>query len=578
MERKKIKQRQIVRLIISITIFILLFFISSRLYYRFDLTEDKRFTINPSTQESIKKLEDIVFFKVYLEGELPGDFVELRQSVLDILNEFRAVAPLNIEYDFVNPSEDPDLGKRRQIFRDLIGKGMQPYTIRTENKDGIVEKYVFPALTISYRERQLHINLFSNNSDNPNTPLEQLINEAKERLEYTILNAIKSVTTITPKSVAILGGWGSLERIETYDAALGLSEMYDVGYLELKEQIFSLVDTIRGPLFDAIIVAKPTKQISEKNKYLIDQYIMHGGKVLWLLDYIDVNMDSLANSRTTTAMPLGRTLNLDDMLFRYGVRINPNIIQDLQAAPIPVNTALAGAEPQFTPVPWIYFPVITPLAAHPITRQVSKIRLEFPSTIDTIPTKTKVDKHILLTTSEYSRAASTPALIDLGIINQRPNPNAFRAFPLTVAVLLEGEFESIFKNIIVDEISQNPIFRYKDKSEQTSMIVVSDGDIVKNYYSRVEKNKVPYPLGADKWFKDIYYAGNKEFILNSVNYLTNDHELMKLRGRKLKLRLLDRVKTVKERTSRQTTNVIFPPAIVIILGIIYNYIRHRRYA
>ncbi len=577
MERKKLKRWQIGQLVASVLIFVLIAFISSRLYFRIDLTEDKRFTINPSTEETIKKLEDVVFFKVYLEGDLPSDFVELKRAVLDLLNGFRAIAPMKIEFDFVNPSEDPDPGNRRLVYEDLMRKGMRPYTIRTETKDGVVQKYVFPSLTVSYRERQIHVNLFSNNSDNPNIPIEQSINEAKERLEYTVLNAIKNVTVITPKSVAFLEGWGGLERIETYDAAVSLSEMYEVGYLDLQEQVFSLVDTIQGPIFDAIIIAKPYQKISDKNKYIIDQYIMHGGKVLWLLDYIDVNMDSLSNSRTTTAMPLGRELNLDDMLFKYGVRVNPNIIQDLQAAPIPVNTALAGAEPQFNPVPWVYFPVIIPSGNTPITRLVGKIRLEFPSTIDTIGTGTKIDKTIILTTSEYSRAVSTPSLVDLNIINQRPNPNAFKAYPLPVAVLLEGEFESLFKNRIVDEIAKNPIFRYREISKPTSMIVVSDGDIIKNYYSRLDQNKVPYPLGADKWFKDIYYNGNREFVLNAVNYLIGDYDLMKLRGRKLKLRLLDRGKVVKEQANWKIINVVFPPAIVIILGLLFSYFRHRKY-
>ncbi|HOG19982.1 MAG TPA: Gldg family protein [Salinivirgaceae bacterium] len=304
MERKKLKRWQLGQLVASVLIFILIAFISSRLYFRIDLTEDKRFTINPSTEETIKKLEDVVFFKVYLEGDLPSDFIELKRAVLDLLNGFRAISPMKIEFDFVNPSEDPDPRNRRLVYEDLMRKGMRPYTIRTETKDGVVQKYVFPSLTVSYRERQIHINLFSNNYDNPNIPIEQSINEAKERLEYTVLNAIKNVTVLTPKSVAFVEDWGGLERIETYDAAVSLSEMYEVGYLKLEEQVFSLVDTIQGPIFDAIIIAKPYQKVSDKNKYIIDQYIMHGGKVLWLLDYIDVNMDSLSNSRTTTAMPL----------------------------------------------------------------------------------------------------------------------------------------------------------------------------------------------------------------------------------------------------------------------------------
>ncbi|MDD2563509.1 MAG: gliding motility-associated ABC transporter substrate-binding protein GldG [Salinivirgaceae bacterium] len=578
LERKQLKRWQLGQLAVAIVIFALLFFVSSRLFFRIDLTEENRFTIHPSTKSSVQNLEDIVFLKVYLDGDLPSDFKELRQSVLDILNEFRAFAPEKIQFDFVNPSEDPDQNVRREIYKDLIKKGLQPYTIRTEEKDGIVQKYVFPSITINFREKQIHVNLFSNSADDPNIPLAQLVNGAKERLEYTLLNAIRSITMKKPTSITFLDGWGGLEPIETYDIAVALAEMYSVSYVDIDEKVFALVDTLQGLRYDAVIIAKPYNKISDKNKYIIDQYVMNGGKILWLLDYVDVNMDSLSNSRTTTAMPRSRELNLDDMLFKWGVRINTTIIQDLQSASIPINTAMAGAEPQFNPVKWVYFPVVLPLADHAITKLVGKIKTEFPSSLDTIPTATKVDKKILLKTSEYSRAITTPTIIDLDIINKRPNPSTFKSFPIPIAVLLEGEFESIFRHRIVDEISKNPLFRFKETSKKTAMIVVSDGDIIKNYISKIERNIVPYPLGADKWFKNVYYNGNKEFILNAVNYLTNDNDLLVLRGRKLKLRLLDRTKVVKERLNWQIINVVFPPVLIILIGIIYGYFRHRKYS
>ncbi|HON18104.1 MAG TPA: gliding motility-associated ABC transporter substrate-binding protein GldG [Salinivirgaceae bacterium] len=578
MDKKRNKRYQITQFIAFVVILIAVAFISNRLFFRIDLTEDKRFSINTLTKEQINNLEDIVFFKVYIDGELPADFKELRQSVLDLLNELRAISPLKIHYEFVNPSENPDPSVRRDVYLDLIRKGLQPYTIRTETKDGVVEKYVFPGLSINYREKQIFVNLFSNSSENPNIPLEQLVNEAKEKLEYSVLNAVKNITTIEAKKIAIIQGWGGLKEIETHDAAYSLAEMYRVAYLELNERIFSLQDTLAKPKFDAIIIAKPYERISDRNKYLIDQYIMNGGKVLWLLDYVDVNMDSLSRSRTTTAMPIGRNLNLDDMLFKYGVRVNSNIIQDLQAAPIPVNTAPAGAEPRFSPVKWVYFPVVIPRGNHPITARVDRIKLEFPGTIDTVGTSTNIKKTILLTSSEYARPIPTPALIDLNIINERPNPAAFKNVELPIAVLLEGQFESVFKNRLVDEFTQNKIFRYKEISKPTAMLIVADGDIIKNYYSRIDKNLVPYPLGADKWFKDIYYNGNREFILNAVNYLVGDHELIVLRGRKLKIRLLDRTKIMKERSNWQIINVVFPPLIIILLGIFYNIYRHRKYS
>lgn len=577
MKKKQLKRWQIGQLAISIIIILLVIFISSRINFRIDLTEDKRFTVNPSTKQVISDLEDIIFFKIYLDGDLPSDFKELRQAVMDMLNEFTSISPLKIQYDFVNPSENPDVAARRDIYKDLIEKGLRPYTIRTETKDGVVQKYVFPSLTASYREKQIHINLLYNNANNPNVPLENLVNEAKERLEYSLLNAIKRVTTFKPKAIGFVNGYKSLELIETDDAAMSLSEMYSVQDIVLNEQLFGLVDTMQGIRYETIIFTKPKERITDKDKYIIDQYIMHGGKVLWLLDYIDVNMDSLSHSSTTTAMPLGRTLNLDDMLFKYGARINSNIIQDLSAGPIPVNTAIAGASPQYTPVPWVYFPVIIPKGDHPITRLVESIKLEFPSTIDTIATSTPVSKKILLTSSDYSRAVSTPSIIDLNILNNPPNPNTFKNKPLPVAVLLEGEFESIFRHRIVDEIMNNPIFRFKGKSNPTAMIVVSDGDIIKNYYSKIDQRRVPYPLGADKWFQDIYYAGNKDFILNAVNYLTGDSELITLRGRKLKLRMLDKNLIINDLFEWQIINTVLPIVIVIIIGLLFTVYRKRKY-
>lgn len=577
-ERRKLKKSQLAQLAATAAILAVALFVSSRLYFRADLTTDRRFSVSPATKEIVAGLEDVVFFKIYLEGDLPSDFKELRQATMDLLNEFRSISPINIQYDFVNPSEDPDPQMRREVYNDLVRKGLRPYTIRTEEKDGVTQKYVFPGMTINYRERQLHVNLLTSSADNPRIPPSALVNEGKSKLEYTVLNAIKKVTTFIPKSVVFLDDLSGLKMVETYDAALALSDMYQVGYLDLNEQIFTLVDTLKGPVYDVVVITKPQEKISDKNKFLLDQYIMHGGKVLWLLDYISVDMDSLAHSRTTTAMPLGRELNLDDMLFNYGVRVNPDVIKDLQAAPIPVNTAVAGAEPQYSKAPWFYFPVVIPTGNHPITRNVGKIKLEFPGTIDTVRTNTPVKKSILLTTSEYARATTTPFLVDLAIINERPDPNAFRNRPLPVALLLEGEFESIFRNRLVSAIVDNPLFRYRESSKPTAMIVVADGDIIKNYYARYDQELMPYPLGTDKWFKDdVHFEGNKEFILNAVNYLTGDPELMSLRGRKLQLRLLDRARIVKERKQWQIINVAMPLLLVAAAGITFTTLRRRKY-
>ncbi len=576
MKRGHLKRKHLIQLMLNVMVVLLIGFVSSRVFFRLDLTSDKRYSINESTKNSLQELEDVVYMKVYLEGDLPASFEELRRSALETLEEFRAYAGKNIQYEFINPAESEDQKTRNEIARQLVRKGLNPRTIRVEDKDGYKTKYLFPGAIIVYRNEETVLNFIDNRGSNARAQVELLINDAQEKLEYNFLNKIRSITRPFPKTIAFLHGHGELEREQSISLARELDEMYAIKLIEINEHLFALRDSMRIK-YDALIVAKPRNTFSEKDKFIIDQYVMHGGRVLWLVDYVDVHMDSLARKSNTQALPLQRELNLNDMLFNYGVRINTGIIQDLRSAPIPINTAAAGAEPQFTPTPWVYFPVLAPRPVHPITTNIGPIKTEFTNPLDTVGQNAAVKKEILLKTSRYSRVISSPAIVDLNIINEKPNPDFYGAGPQNVAVLLEGEFNSTFKNRLVKEFTQQDLFEYREKSKPTKMIVVSDGDIAKNPVVTRNGEKTTLPLGADKWFEDINFSGNSDFLQNAVNYLTDDHELVTLRGRKFQLRLLDRQRVRNQKGLWRTINIGLPILIMLLFGFTFNLLRRIRY-
>jgi ABC-2 type transport system permease protein len=576
MKKNQVKRNSLTQLLLSVMIVILVSFVSSRVFFRLDLTTDKRYSIDESTKTALKNLKDIIYVKVYLSGDLPPTFEELRRSVFETLEEFRAYAGANIQYEFINPSESEDEKVRNDIARQLVRKGLVPRTIRVKDKDGFKTKYLFPGAIINYREEEIPLNFLDTKASNARTRVEILVNDAQGRLEYNFLNKIRTITQIIPPEIAFIQGHGELERMENISLARELSDMYGVRVIDPAEYVFALRDSIRLK-YQAIIISKPRNRFSEKDKFIIDQYIMHGGRVLWLVDYTQVSMDSLSHNSNTQAIPLQRDLNLNDVLFNYGVRINTGIIQDLNSAPIPVNTATIGTEPQFTPVPWVYFPLIAPRPIHPITTNIGRIKLEFANPIDTVGENPLVEKKVLLTSSQYSRVVSSPAIIDLNIINENPNPDYYRAGPQNVAVLMEGNFQSAFKNRLVDDITQNETFDFKDQSKTTKMIVVSDGDISKNPVITRNGDEQSLPLGSDKWFEQIYFSGNLEFLLNAVNYLTDDYELVTLRGRKFQLRLLDKPKLLESKGFWRTINIGLPILIMLLVALLVGIVRKYRY-
>ncbi|MCG8411577.1 MAG: gliding motility-associated ABC transporter substrate-binding protein GldG [Bacteroidales bacterium] len=563
---KNLKKQNIIQLLIALIIILLINYISSNKYFRLDLTADKRYTLSQATCNVLDSLDDIIYIEIYLDGEMPIGFKRMQKSIAELMEEFRIVAENNVQFSFVNPSESTDISKRNAIYRDLYQRGLNPTNVKDRNDDGaMVEKILFPGAILIYNDKETSINLLVNN---PGLSAEVNLNNSIQALEYEFVDAIRKITTKKRKKIAFIEGQKELNEFETGDITRALNEYYDIDRVTIKEYL-----NILNP-YDAIIVAGPKEAYTEKSKFIIDQYIMNGGKVLWFLETANVSMDSLASNNGNT-IALFNDVNLSDQLFKYGVRINPNVIEDIQCAVIPVNTALAGNQAKFSPAPWLYFPLLSAQNRNPITKNLNMIKAEFPSTIDIVGKSRDIKKQVILTSSMGSRLKNLPLLISLNQIREKPNPKSFNSPNNPVAVLLEGKFESVFTNRPIQRIVQDQKFEFKSQSVSTKMIVVSDADIIKNKVKQKADGVFLSPLGYDRYTKQTF--GNKKFVMNAVHYLVDESGILNMRSREFKLRLLNKERIKKEKSKWQFINVVLPVILILLFGIFFSYRRKRKY-
>lgn len=575
--RKSFKRRTLMELIMVLAIIVLFNYISSFYFKRIDLTVEKRFTLAPSTVQMLKKLDDVVYVKVYLTGDLPVGFKRLENSIKEMLDECRVYGEENIQYEFINPSENPDKKSRESVYKELYKNGLTPTNLQEKDNEGRTsQKIIFPGGIISFKGNQIPVDfLKSNMSRSP----EQNLNGSIEEIEFSLMTAIRKLKREFGQKIAFIDGHGETPEEYVADISQSLKEYYSVERTTINGKLNSLSERVQDSLdfrvrnkYDLIIIAKPDSAFKEQDKYIIDQYLMYGGKILWLID--PVNVDSFGLRSSTLA--LINDLNIEnDMLFKYGVRVNPNLVQDVQCAVIPVNTAVAGAQPQFSPAPWIYFPLLHPVSTHPIGRNVNLVFGQFVSSVDSVGDNPKVTKTVLLTTSQNSRLMNAPIRIGLEIINEKIEPRLFEKSNVPVAILLEGKFESIFNNRLSPEMYNIREIAFKDESFPTKMVVIGDGDMIRNNVKKVGFNKEPFPLGYDRYTGETF--GNKEFLLNVINYMLDDSGFMNLRTREVKLRLLDRASLEESRTFWQIINTLFPVLIIIVMGLLISYFRKRKY-
>jgi len=559
------KRKNLLEFLLLFVIIIIANIIFSRVYHRFDLTSDNRYTLKPKTRAVLKELDDVVYFKVYLSGDMPVGLKRMQNRIREMLNEFRIYAGDNIQYRFINPSSGDDAQKRQALFKDLREKGLEPTNVKSRDKEGgYTQKVIFPGALVNHGERQTAVNLLKNN---PGLSAERNLNHSIQALEYKLIDAVYKLTLEDRKSIAFVTGQGELDKYQVGDITRALRDYYQVERMDLDQEVRSLQD------YQTLIVAKPRKTFSRQAKYALDQYLMRGGNILWLIDRVQISMDSLRVSSSTMAT-IG-TLNLSDQLFKYGIRVNPDLVKDVQCAVIPVNTAYQGDQPQFSPSPWTYFPLLSSPNNHAINKNLNMIRTEFVSSIDTLSATPGVRKQVLLSSSDHSKTIQAPTLVDLGEVSGKPDPRSFRQKDLITGVLLEGEFQSVFVNRFTSELEQKTGMSPREQSRMARMIVLSDGDMIRNNVRHQPNGTMISPLGYDQYTRQTY--GNKPFLLNSIHYLANKEGLIGIRAREVKMRLLDKDQVAAERVRWQVLNVGLPILLIILFGFVKNYLRKRKY-
>lgn len=563
----------LLRLGLAMVILVLLNVISYYYYYRIDLTSEKRYSISQPSKDVIKGLKDEVTIRIYLGNtDLNAGFKRLQDDIKNILKDFQAYGGSKVEYEIINPEEITDPQQLKTFQTDLMSRGLSPVNLRVKTKSGMSDRMIFPSALVVYGGREFPINLLENQIGyGP----QDVLNHSSILLEYKFINAINKLTQYRPPQVAIIEGHGELANIELASIQETLKSLqYEVKHFNLSQSYY-IPDR-----FDAIIIAKPRYSFNndgERDKYKIDQYVMRGGKVLWLVDGTNAEMDSLRVNREGQIVN-GLDIGLDDMLFKYGARINNDVVQDINLYnQIPLVVGKMGNAPQTEMFPWYYFPLLVSDNAHPISRNLDPVAAYFASSIDTVKNP-GISKTILLHTTENAKAQMAPTRVHFGMLQGKPNPAYFNQPELPVAVLLEGQFESAFTNRMSPQMMSAfdtvQSLKFIAKAEKPGkMIVVADGDIIRN---DINRDSTAYPLGFYKYTNRQF--ANSDFILNCIEYLVDDNGILQTRNKEVKLRLLNTVKAQEEKLKWQLLNIALPIGLVIIFGVAFGYYRRRKYA
>ncbi len=548
-------KKNIKHLAFTILILIVLNVLSSQFFKRFDLTSDKRYTLSETTLNTLKNVKDPIYIDVYLDGDFPVEFKRLQSETYQLLEEYKAYNS-NIIFKFTNPNGDASTAE--QFAAELTGYGFTPTNINQNNKGKKELIQIFPWAMANIGEKSVRVPLLVNNFGNKP---EENINKSVQLLEYAFTDAITKLISQQKKKIAILKGNGEISDKYLSDILLSTREYYALGEFNLDSLTNDLPKTLANlKRFDMALIVKPTQAFSDEEKYILDQYVMQGGKTMWLIDQVSIDLDSLQNqNRQSVAFP--RDLNLDDMFFKYGVRINPRLIQDLLSTPV---TAQSPTGEDF-PIDWLYSPIVRSEENHPINKNINLVKLEFANQMDTL--KNGIKKTVLLKSSPQSKAVGAPLIIGLNQFMDKVDESKFKDGNQIIGTLLEGKFTSAFNNRIKPfKISDN-----KDQGMDTKMIVIADGDIVNYNYI----NKKPVQNGYDQWTQQIY--GNKDFLINSINYLLDDGGLINIRSKNIELPLLDEQKVSEKYTISQSITVGVPLVILTIFGFCFTYFRKQRY-
>lgn len=542
----------------GLCILLLVNILSVDYFFRIDMTQERRYTIQPPTKDLLSGLEDVVYVEVFLEGDLNPSFKRLRNSIRETLDVFDGYSARGIRYKFTDPASAQSKKAQNEYIRELGAKGIQMLPV-VENRDGErIEKVVFPGAIISYQGVETPVMLFKHSQGRN---YQEVINQSIEGLEYELAAAIQRLSVSERKRIGFLNGHGELNEQETASVRSALTDRYDVLDISLNGRV--------NPLdCNVLLVAKPRSRFTEQEKYFLDQYILNGGRVLMCLDQMDASMDS-ASSETYFAYPLETALM--DQLFRYGVRVNRDFLQDRVSSRYPVVTGMVDNKPQIMQMEWPFFPLINQYGEHPVTRNLDAVMTRFASSIDTVRAD-GIKKTPLLMTSPYSRKIGAPVNVSVNELRKNVDPSSFDEGPITMGYLLEGSFTSLYRNRFLPGGIDSTGFRRSGVPSR--IIVLGDGDIVRNDIN--PRNGKPQQLGLDPFSG--YTFANQELILNMVAYLADENGLIMARSREIRLRPLDKTKIREERFTWQLINLGVPLLLVVGFGIGRSYLRKRKFA
>ncbi|MFT6855049.1 MAG: ABC-2 type transport system permease protein [Cyclobacteriaceae bacterium] len=542
---------------IGIAVILLLFQVFSSYRLRLDLTEENRYSISETTKELLKTVDSPINIEVYLAGEMPANFLRFQKSIEELLIEYNVYSGAPIDVKLRDPSAASSTQSRNQYYQALMSQGLEPTNINYSEDGETSQKIVFPGAIISYKGQELPVNLLNGNrAQGP----EEIINQSIERLEYEFNQSIVQLMGGSRKRIGFVTGHGEPDSLDIAAFTNLILEKYDLFKINLPKRTSPLLG------YDMVMIGKPTSKFNEVEKYYLDQYLMNGGRLMFLVDALRVNMDSAAGEGTVaTAYETG----LNDLLFKYGVRINSNYVVDLNCGDFPVVAGNIGNQPQIRMLPWPYFPIITNYGNHPAVKNTDAVMARFTSTIDTVRAK-GIKKTPLMMTSARSKVLGSPIQVSFNDLQSELVPEKFQAGPQAIAYLLEGRFNSLYAN----RFPPNRFDRSQTIAEgkESKIVVISDGDLIRNDLSI--EDGTPLALGVEPYTQNTY--GNEDLIMNLIDYLVDDFGLVETKSKEIKIRPLDKVKVKEQRTTLQLINVGLPIALIILFGMMKAFYRKKR--
>lgn len=566
MKQKSQFTKTVIQTILIIVLIVLINLLAGKFYTFMDLTEDRRFTLEKSTVNLLKDLDDVIFIEVLLEGNMTSSHMRLKNRTTEILKEFNSENK-NIVYKFINPSEGT-VEVQNTIKKNLEKDGIYPLTLQILESDQMVQKTIYPYAIVKYGERKIAVNLLEPISRGETA--DQASSRSESLLEYKLASAINKIYSTKLPVIAFTEGNGEMPEDQTAKLTMELGQSMDVQRINL-DSSFQV-----NPAIDVLIVADPTEPISSKQQFKIDQYLMQGGKVIWLIDQFHVNIDSI--NRNGIYIPKQVENGLEPLLFKYGIRINKDLILDLENTTIPQVIGVQGGGEQKKDFPWVYHPLLQANLESPIVKKIDRVSSTFPSSIDILKAQEGLEISPLLISSEASRRQVYPMRLSFEVLKLGPNTQAYNKPNFVAAALLEGTFQSFFKNRVTEEFNEglkkiNTPF--KESSVPTAQVVITDPDIIKNLYN--PRNQTISPIGFNKW-DNKPYQGNRDFIINVIDYLIDDYGLMDARSKSSKLRLLNQVELTDHKLKWQLINLVLPLLMVVLFGVLYGYRRKRKYS